>query len=459
MADQGRPGRQRPDRLVAAFNSAFRLKDSHGGVYAGGRTHGKLQPGAASLVIDKQGTISVGAWGSDVSMTPDVAAVRQNLSLLVSGGQVVPGIQSNNAKKWGATIGNAYYVWRSGIGVTATGAAVYVAGDRLSGLTLAQLLQRAGAVRAMELDINPDWTSFIEYRSAEGRRDRTQRPAGHEAPAQPVRHDLVTGLRGALPAMTTLEVLRTRRTSRELLRALRPRQWPKNLLVFAAPMAAGDLVHPRVLGLAVLAFVSFTLAAASTYLLNDVMDATADRLHPDKRLRPVAAGTLSARTAVRMAVVGAVLAAVTAALHGRRAADGDADVQRTTLAYAHSLKRVAGVEIVIVASGFVLRPLAGAFATGDAPSAWFLAVCCLSAIALTIGKRLAELVRLGASHRTTGPRSAGTPRGAGPRSGRDGAADERCVRRVGHGADATAARVLDLLSLLPVLAAFATVGA
>ena len=108
-------------RLVAAFNSAFRLEDSHGGVYAGGRTHGKLQLGAASLVIDKQGTISVGAWGSDVSMTPDVAAVRQNLSLLVSGGQVVPGIQSNNAKKWGATIGNAYCVWRSGIGVTATG--------------------------------------------------------------------------------------------------------------------------------------------------------------------------------------------------------------------------------------------------------------------------------------------------------------------------------------------------
>ena len=155
-------------RLVAAFNSAFRLKDSHGGVYAGGRTRGKLQPGAASLVIDRQGTIAVGAWGSDVSMTPDVAAVRQNLSLLVSGGQVVPGIQSNSGKKWGATIGNAYYVWRSGIGVTATGAAVYVAGDRLSALTLAELLQRAGAVRAMELDINPDWTSFVEYRSAKG---------------------------------------------------------------------------------------------------------------------------------------------------------------------------------------------------------------------------------------------------------------------------------------------------
>lgn len=260
--------------------------------------------------------------------------------------------------------------------------------------------------------------------------------------------------------MTTLEVLRTRRTSRELLRALRPRQWPKNLLVFAAPMAAGDLVHPRVLGLSVLAFVSFTMAAASTYLLNDVMDATADRLHPDKRLRPVAAGTLSARTAVRMAVVGAVLAAVTAALTDDELLMVMLTYSALTLAYAHSLKRVAGVEIVIVASGFVLRPLAGAFATGDAPSAWFLAVCCLSAIALTIGKRLAELVRLGAvaSHH----------RAALGRYSTQALARGQAVTvllmsgaYVGWalGRTATAARVLDLLSLLPVLAAFATVGA
>jgi hypothetical protein len=156
-------------QLVAAFNSAFRLKDSRGGFYAGGHTLKSLRAGAASLVLDKQGRISVGAWGTDVTMTPDVATVRQNLSLLVDGGQLVPGISTNTGNRWGATIGNRYYVWRSGIGVTATGATVYVAGDRLSALTLAELLQRAGAVRAMELDINPDWTSFIEYRSPQGR--------------------------------------------------------------------------------------------------------------------------------------------------------------------------------------------------------------------------------------------------------------------------------------------------
>ncbi len=154
--------------LLAAFNSAFRLKDSKGGFYAGGRTVRALRAGAASLVVDKQGRINVGAWGTDVSMGPDVATVRQNLSLLVSDGALVPGIASNVGDRWGATIGNSYYVWRSGIGVTATGAAVYVAGNRLSALTLAQLLQRAGAVRAMELDINPDWTSFVEYRSPKG---------------------------------------------------------------------------------------------------------------------------------------------------------------------------------------------------------------------------------------------------------------------------------------------------
>jgi hypothetical protein len=178
------------NRLLAAFNSAFRLKDSRGGFYAGGRTLRKLRAGAASLVIDKQGRIAVGAWGTDVSMTPNVATVRQNLSLLVSDGQLVPGISANKGDRWGATIGNAYYVWRSGIGITASGAAVYVAGNRLSALTLAQLLQRAGAVRAMELDINPDWTSFVEYRSLKGA--GIERNALPDMKRSPTRYDSVS---------------------------------------------------------------------------------------------------------------------------------------------------------------------------------------------------------------------------------------------------------------------------
>jgi hypothetical protein len=172
----GGPWPARPDlvgadrsNLLAAFNSAFRLQDARGGVYAFGRTRGRLRTGAASLVLDRQGRIDVGAWGQEVSMTPSTQVVRQNLVLLVDGGLIAPGISSNKDHRWGATLGNSYYVWRSGIGVTADGAAVYVAGDRLNAESLAVLLQRAGAVRAMELDINRDWTSFVLYRGPAGR--------------------------------------------------------------------------------------------------------------------------------------------------------------------------------------------------------------------------------------------------------------------------------------------------
>jgi hypothetical protein len=154
--------------LVAAFNSAFRLADARGGFYDNGRTRSQLRTGAASLVIDHQGHVTVGAWGTEVTMQPTTAVVRQNLALIVDNGQVAPGIGSNAGHRWGATVGNSYYVWRSGIGVTASGAVVLVAGNRLSAPTLANLLLRAGAVRAMELDINRDWTSFILYRSPHG---------------------------------------------------------------------------------------------------------------------------------------------------------------------------------------------------------------------------------------------------------------------------------------------------
>lgn len=154
--------------LVAAFNSAFRLADSAGGFYDQGKTLGHLRTGAASLVVDRQGHIDVGAWGTEVTMQPTTATVRQNLALIVDNGKVAAGIGSNAGHRWGATVGNAYYVWRSGIGVTASGAVVFVAGNRLSAASLANLLVRAGAVRAMELDINRDWTSFVLYRTPHG---------------------------------------------------------------------------------------------------------------------------------------------------------------------------------------------------------------------------------------------------------------------------------------------------
>ena len=150
--------------LLAAFNSGFRLDAAHGGYYQNGKTARPLVDGAASMIFGWDGTLTVGAWGRDARMGPNIAAVRQNLSLLVDAGQILPGVQNNTDHRWGVTLGNAKYVWRSGVGVRADGTIVYVVSNRLTALTLAQLLQRAGAVRGMELDINPEWTSFVRYR-------------------------------------------------------------------------------------------------------------------------------------------------------------------------------------------------------------------------------------------------------------------------------------------------------
>ncbi len=155
-------GQERPN-VLGAFNGGFRLDAARGGFLLGGRTAGVLRDGAASLVITADGRGQVGQWGRDVHRGRSVVAVRQNLDLLVDGGQVAPGLDSNTRHRWGATIGNRLYVWRSGVGQTATGALVYAAGDRLSAATLAELLRRAGSVRAMELDINAEWTSYVLY--------------------------------------------------------------------------------------------------------------------------------------------------------------------------------------------------------------------------------------------------------------------------------------------------------
>jgi hypothetical protein len=149
--------------LAATWNGAFRLDDAHGGFYLDGKTAGSLVTGAASEVFYRDGTMTVGSWNREVSMTPDVVGVRQNLGLLIDHGKVARNVNANQQFNWGATIGGAYYVFRSGVGVTAQGDVVYVSGDALSAHTLARLLRRAGCVRAMELDINPAWVSFMSY--------------------------------------------------------------------------------------------------------------------------------------------------------------------------------------------------------------------------------------------------------------------------------------------------------
>ena len=144
--------------IVAAFNAGFRFYQSHGGYYSEGRTAAPLQNNAASLVLDKDGRATVGSWNNEVRMTPDVAGVRQNLVMLVDNGQVSPSC-SAGSDVWGATVGNTAFIDRSGFGVTANGAEVFVAGPALSVCTLGNILKAAGVVRGMELDINPAWVN------------------------------------------------------------------------------------------------------------------------------------------------------------------------------------------------------------------------------------------------------------------------------------------------------------
>ncbi|MGD0985689.1 MAG: phosphodiester glycosidase family protein [Acidimicrobiales bacterium] len=149
--------------LVAAFNAGFRMQDANGGYYTQGQTIIPLRAGAASFVIYRNGRAIVGAWGTDVKMSSDVVAVRQNLSLLVEDGRPVSGLNANDTTTWGNTLGNRVYVSRSGIGITSDGALVYVGGPSLNITDLANLLVRAGAVRAMELDINTDWVNYATF--------------------------------------------------------------------------------------------------------------------------------------------------------------------------------------------------------------------------------------------------------------------------------------------------------
>jgi len=158
--------------LVAAFNGGFLMNSAGGGYYTEGRVIDPLVTGAASLVIYADGSVTVGAWGSDVSMAPNVVAVRQNLVPLVAGSQPTAQAASPDWQAWGATCGATSCAssvpgienqWRSGAGVTADGALVYAAGPGLTPLQLAQLLAQAGVVRCMELDINPNWPVFVTY--------------------------------------------------------------------------------------------------------------------------------------------------------------------------------------------------------------------------------------------------------------------------------------------------------
>jgi len=153
-------------RLLATFNSGFKLSDAGGSLGNGGyaiygHTYAPLHDGLATFVGYKNGTVNIVGWSHGATAPADVSYARQNLPLIVDRGRVNPAI--GNASLWGATIGNAILVWRSGVGIDRRGNLIYAAGNDQTAASLAGALIQAGAVRAMELDINPYWVSFISY--------------------------------------------------------------------------------------------------------------------------------------------------------------------------------------------------------------------------------------------------------------------------------------------------------
>ncbi len=180
-----------------------------------------------------------------------------------------------------------------------------------------------------------------------------------------------------------------------IIKAVRPRQWVKNLLVFAAPLAAlggGDTYDYRaVLGKVAIAFVVFCMAASSIYLVNDARDVEADRAHPTKRYRPIAAGVLPVGMAYGIAVV---LAAGSLAISWwvtPHLALVMAVYLAVQLAYCFGLKHQAVLDISILSSGFLIRAIAGGVAGGIPLSQWFLLVMAFGSLFMAAGKRYAEL--------------------------------------------------------------------
>jgi hypothetical protein len=148
-------------RLLATFNSGFIFADGHNGSSIGGRMLEPLQAGLATMVAFRDGRVDIESWTGGQVAGPRIAFARQSLPLIVDHGRLNPAL--DNSSRWGFTLGNAVRVWRTGAGIDRRGNLIYAAADSQTVATLARILQRLGAVRAMQLDINPEWPTLITY--------------------------------------------------------------------------------------------------------------------------------------------------------------------------------------------------------------------------------------------------------------------------------------------------------
>ncbi|MBB4675116.1 decaprenyl-phosphate phosphoribosyltransferase [Crossiella cryophila] len=178
---------------------------------------------------------------------------------------------------------------------------------------------------------------------------------------------------------------------RGLARALRPRQWVKNVLVLAAPFASGTVGDPRVLAAAGIAFAAFCLAGSAIYLVNDVQDVEADRAHPVKCRRPIAAGIVPPRLALALAAVLLTAALATSTVASLDLTAVVAVYLAVQVGYCLALKHQPVIDLCIVASGFLLRAIAGGAAAGILLSQWFLLAAAFGSLFMVAGKRYAEL--------------------------------------------------------------------
>jgi phosphodiester glycosidase len=148
-------------RLLATFNAGFTYIDGHNGSAINGRTYEPLEDGLATLIGYRNGRIRITTWTGGPNVGPNIAFARQSLPPIIVNGKLNPAL--NDSSQWGATLGNAVRVWRTGVGVDRRGNLIYAAANDQTVITLARILQRAGAVQAMQFDINPEWPSLITY--------------------------------------------------------------------------------------------------------------------------------------------------------------------------------------------------------------------------------------------------------------------------------------------------------
>jgi hypothetical protein len=153
-------------RLLATFNSGFIYSDGLNGSSINGTEYEPLRSGLATLIGYTDGRVDIRTWTGGPNAGPGIAFTRQSLPLIVRGRKLNPAL--NNSTQWGFTLGNAVRVWRTGVGIDARGNLIYAAADGQTVETLARILQRAGAVRAMQFDINPEWPTLITYTHQHG---------------------------------------------------------------------------------------------------------------------------------------------------------------------------------------------------------------------------------------------------------------------------------------------------